>query len=103
MSRHYYTRIEILETLEIEAEFLIALEREAIVLADAPSDRSEEFSELMLERARVAYNLTRDLGVNLQGVAIIVRMREQMQDQRQQIERFLVDLEPHLRSSEQDL
>ena len=34
----------------------------------------------MLERVRVAQNLVRDLDVNLPGVAIIIRMREDMSD-----------------------
>ena len=93
MSRSYYTRTQILETLEIDAEFLVLLEREAIVISDAPLEAAGEFSERMLERARVAHNLTNELDVNLAGAAIIVRMREQMQRQRQHIERFLAELE----------
>ena len=93
MSRGYYTRAQIVETLEIDAEFLVSLEREAIVTCDAPSEAAGEFSERMLERARVAHNLTHELDVNLAGAAIIVRMREQMQRQRQHIERFLAELE----------
>ena len=93
MSRSYYTRAQIVETLEIDAEFLVLLEREAIVTCDAPSGAEGEFSERMLERARVAHNLTHELDVNLAGAAIIVRMREQMQRQRQHIERFLAELE----------
>ena len=93
MSRSYYTRTQILETLEIDADFLVLLEREAIVVCDAPSEVAGEFSALMLERVRVAYNLTHELDVNLAGVAIIVRMRERMQGQRQHIEQFLSELE----------
>jgi hypothetical protein len=93
MSRSYYTRTQILETLEIDAEFLVLLEREAIVICDAPLEAAGEFSERMLERARVAHNLTNELDVNLAGAAIIVRMREQMQRQRQHIERFLAELD----------
>lgn len=65
MSRSYYTRAQIVETLEIDAEFLVSLEREAIVTCDAPSGAEGEFSERMLERARVAHNLTHELDVNL--------------------------------------
>ena len=93
MSRSYYTRIQLLQMLEIDADFLLVLEQEAIVVCDAPSDVAGEFSERMLERARVAHNLTHELDVNLAGAAIIVRMREQMQRQRQHIERFLAELE----------
>ena len=93
MSPSYYTRTQIIEILEIEAHYLVLLEQEAIVICDAPPGSAGEFSERMLERARVAHNLTHELDVNLAGAAIIVRMREQMQRQRQQVERFLAELE----------
>ncbi len=93
MSQSYYTRTQIIEILEIEAHYLVLLEQEAIVIPDAPPESTGEFSERMLERARVAHNLTHELDVNLAGAAIIVRMREQMQRQREQVERFLAELE----------
>ena len=71
MTRIYYTRTQIIETLEIGDDFLVSLEREAIVTCDAPPDAAGEFSERMLERARVAYNLMHELDVNLAGAAII--------------------------------
>ena len=82
---NYYTRKQVVELLEIDEGFLVALEREEIVLRDAPEGTSAEFSERMLERARVAQNLVTDLEVNLPGVAVIVRMREEMSDLRQRV------------------
>ena len=73
----YYTRKQIVELLAIDEGFLVALEDERIIQQDAGGTRGE-FSEKMLERIRVAMNLTRDLDVNLAGVAVIVRMREEM-------------------------
>jgi MerR family transcriptional regulator/heat shock protein HspR len=75
---NYYTRKQVVELLEIDEGFLVALEREEIVARDAPADAQAEFSERMLERARVAQNLVTDLEVNLPGVAVIVRMREEI-------------------------
>ena len=79
-----YTRKQVLEILETDDGFLTSLIREEIVMADVPGDRSSDpsgadrFSELMLERARVAQNLVRELDVNLAGASIIVRMREEI-------------------------
>jgi hypothetical protein len=70
----------------------IALEEEHILVRDAPGERSEEFSDIMLERARVAANLVEELDVNLPGVAVIVRMREAMAQQRRTIESFMQQL-----------
>jgi hypothetical protein len=88
----YYTRQQVIELLDLEESFLVSLEREEIVVRDAPEEAPGEFSERMLERVRVAHNLIHELEVNLAGAAIIVRMREEMAEQRHRIERFLADL-----------
>ncbi len=88
----FYTRIEIVKLLEIDSGFLDALEREEIIAPDAPATESGEFSEQMLERVRVAYNLVHDLDVNLPGVAIIVQMREDMSGLRHRLEGLLTEL-----------
>jgi hypothetical protein len=85
----YYTRRQIVELLELEEGFLVSLEREDIVLRDAPPESGAEFSERMLERARVAQNLVRDLEVNLPGVAVIVRLTEEMAGLRRHLEDLL--------------
>ena len=46
----------------------------------------------MLERARVAQNLVRGLEVNLPGVAVIVRLREEMVGLRRHMEDLLAQL-----------
>lgn len=88
----FYSRTEIIKLLEIDDGFVEALEREDIVAADAPASETGEFSEQMLERVRVAYNLVHDLEVNLPGVAIIVQMREEMSGLRHRLEGLLNDL-----------
>jgi MerR family transcriptional regulator, heat shock protein HspR len=85
----FYTRKQVIELLEIDDGFLVSLEGEEIVARDAPSDSPAEFSELMLERARVAQNLVRDLDVNLPGVAVIVRLREELAGLRHRLEEVL--------------
>ncbi len=78
----FYSRRQVVELLEIEDEFLASLEQEEIVQIDAPASSEGDFSELMLERVRVADSLVRDLEVNLPGVAIILRLREEMAELR---------------------
>ena len=91
MSR--YTRRQLLELLEIEDTFLVALEREEIVTDDTGSGSSEGYSERMLERARVAHNLVQELDVNLPGVSIILRMREEIAELQRQMAAVLAELE----------
>lgn len=88
----YYTRKQVLELLEIDDGFLGTLISEEIVQIDAPGGQGE-FSEQMLERVRVAQNLVRDLEVNLAGVAIILRMREDMADLHHRLAQLARELE----------
>ncbi len=86
---NYYTRTQLIERLRVGDDFIVALEEEHILMRDAPEEVHEEFSEIMLERARVAVNLVEELEVNLPGVAVIIRMRESMAEQRRTIESFM--------------
>jgi len=88
----YYTRKQVLELLEVDEGFLVTLEREEIVARDAPSGELGEFSELMLERVRVAQTLVRDLDVNVPGVAVIVRLREEVSGLLRHLEQLLGEL-----------
>jgi MerR family transcriptional regulator/heat shock protein HspR len=88
----YYTRQEVLQLLSIDEGFLLALEEEEIVARDAGPSADAEFSERMLERIRVAHNLTRDLDVNLPGVAVIVRLREELAEMQRRVQELLDDL-----------
>jgi hypothetical protein len=89
---NYYTRRQLVDVLQVGDDFLISLEEEEIVTRDAPDDIAGEFSEIMLERVRVAANLVEELEVNLPGVAVIIRMREEMAGQRRAIEKFVIRL-----------
>ncbi len=80
-----FTRHQIAEILEIDEGFLIRLETEEILFADATS-REAPYSERMLERARVAYSLSEELEVNLPGVAVIIRLREELGTSRARID-----------------
>ncbi len=86
---NYYTQTQLIERLRVGDDFIVALEEEHILIRDAPEEVHEEFSEIMLERARVAVNLVEELEVNLPGVAVIIRMRESMAEQRRTIESFM--------------
>jgi MerR family transcriptional regulator/heat shock protein HspR len=87
-----YTRRQLLELLEIQDTFLVELELEEIVMDDAGSGQDPGYSERMLERARVAHNLVQELDVNLPGVSIILRMREEMAELRHQMAEVLSEL-----------
>lgn len=70
-----FERSEIVRLLDVEEAFLESLERESIVHVDVEGHR---FSTRMVERVRVAHSLIHELEVNLSGVAVILRMREEL-------------------------
>lgn len=76
-----YTLRQIAEILGLDPEFLEQLAREEILLPDAEAD----YSDRMLERARVAHELVHELEVNLAGASVIVRLREEMVVLRQRV------------------
>lgn len=84
-----YSRKELITLLEVDDELVARLEQEEVVVADAPADL---YSQVMLERVRVASILLRDLGVNIEGAAIIVRMREEIADLHRELARLLAQL-----------
>jgi MerR family transcriptional regulator/heat shock protein HspR len=53
------------------------------------------YTDSDLERLEVILSLTRDLGVNLAGVEIILNMREKMDAMRSEFERFFSYLQSH--------
>jgi hypothetical protein len=75
-----YTLREIAEILKLQSDFLDELAREDIIAPDVgdPASTDPHYSERMLERARVAYELVHELDVNLAGASVIVRLREEM-------------------------
>jgi MerR family transcriptional regulator, heat shock protein HspR len=82
-----YTRRQIVELLAIDEDFIAALEREDIVRTDAPETR---FSTTMLERIRAADTLVHELDVNLPGVSVILRMREELATVRRRLQALAV-------------
>ena len=89
----YFTRMQVVEILEIDEGFLTELEQEEIIEFKAEQEAEAQCTEMMLERIRVAHNLVHQLDVNLAGAAVIVQMREDMADLRRQLEAALRKLQ----------
>ena len=94
-----FERSEIVRLLEVDDAFLESLEREAIVQVDVEGGR---FSARMVERVRVAHSLIFELEVNLSGVAVILRMREQLGGMRGTLRRVEAILYEQVQDAESD-
>jgi MerR family transcriptional regulator, heat shock protein HspR len=93
MTKELWTVKEVLEVLEVDERFLSELEQEELV---CPLCREESplkvFSSEELEKLRLAKVLVEDMGVNLPGVEVILRMRQMMFEMRKQFDEILEDL-----------
>jgi MerR family transcriptional regulator/heat shock protein HspR len=67
-------------------------EREGLLKPSRSEGNTRLYTDQDLERLEVILKLTRDLGVNLAGVEIILNMRERMAEMQHQIEQFVSSL-----------
>ncbi len=73
---------------EIHPQTLRLYEREGLLTPSRTEGKTRLFSEEDLERLEFILSLTRDLGVNLAGVEVVLNLRDRiqrMQDEMQQI------------------
>jgi MerR family transcriptional regulator/heat shock protein HspR len=93
MDKNFWTVSEIIECFEIDKTFLVSLEREEIICPTySKKAHTECFTPRDVEKLRLAKILIEDMGVNLAGVEVILRMRENMFDMRNQFDSILEDL-----------
>ena len=80
------------EQYQIHPQTLRLYEREGLLKPSRSDGNTRLYTEEDLERLDVILKLTRDLGVNLAGVEIILNMREKMAEMQNQIEQFVTSL-----------
>lgn len=80
------------EQYQIHPQTLRLYEREGLLKPSRSDGNTRLYTEDDLERLEVILKLTRDLGVNLAGVEIILNMREKMAEMQRQIEQFVTSL-----------
>lgn len=99
MDKEYWTITEVVETFRVEKGFLQELEEEEIVCPECRGggDPEKVFSLSNLEDLRLAKLLVEEMGVNLPGVDIILRMRRNMFKMRTQFDGVLEDMAREVR------
>ena len=80
------------EKYEIHPQTLRLYEREGLLKPSRSDGNTRLYTDEDLERLEVILELTRELGVNLAGVEIILNMREKMAAMQAQIEQFVAGL-----------
>lgn len=86
------------EQYQIHPQTLRLYEREGLLKPSRSDGNTRLYTDEDLERLEVILKLTRDLGVNLAGVEIILNMREKMAEMQRQIEAFVSSLNDEITS-----
>lgn len=84
------------EQYAIHPQTLRLYEREGLLKPSRSDGNTRLYTDEDLERLEVILKLTRDMGVNLAGVEIILNMREKMEVMQRQIEEFVAQLNQEL-------
>ena len=77
------------EQYQIHPQTLRLYEREGLLKPSRSEGNTRLYTDDDLERLEVILKLTRELGVNLAGVEIILNMREKMEEMQRQIAEFV--------------
>src|ERR1041385_6096457 len=91
-SKAAYMISAVAEQYSIHPQTLRLYEREGLLTPSRSDGNTRLYTTEDLERLEVILKLTRDLGVNLAGVEIILNMREKMGEMQRQIEAFVSSL-----------
>ena len=99
----YYMISVVAKSYGIHPQTLRLYEREGLLKPSRTEGNTRLYSEEDLRQLEVILNLTRDLGVNLAGVEIILNMRRKMEQMQAEINEFVGHVRQELqRSSAQD-
>jgi MerR family transcriptional regulator/heat shock protein HspR len=91
-SKGAYMISSVAEQYQIHPQTLRLYEREGLIKPSRSDGNTRLYTDEDLELLEVVLHLTRDLGVNLAGVEIILNMRAKMSEMQRQIEEFVTSL-----------
>src|ERR1051325_11709177 len=90
-----FTISAVAEEFDVHPQTLRLYEREGLLKPSRSEGNTRLYTDSDLERLELILSLTRDLGVNLAGVEIILNMREKMDSMQREFERFFDYLQSH--------
>jgi MerR family transcriptional regulator/heat shock protein HspR len=85
-----YVMISVIaERYSIHPQTLRLYEREGLIKPTRSAGNTRLYDEEAIRRLEIILTLTRDLGVNLAGVEVILNMREQMERMQGEVDRMM--------------
>jgi len=101
-SKGAYMISAVAEMYQIHPQTLRLYEREGLLRPSRSEGNTRLYTDEDLERLEFILNLARDLGVNIAGIAVILQMRERMEEMNRQMQDFVrfVQQEVQFRASQ---
>ena len=94
-----YMISSVAETFQIHPQTLRLYERLGLLTPSRSDGNTRLYTEEDLQRLEIILTLTRELGVNLAGVEVILNMREKMELMQKQVEEMIDFVREQLSSS----
>ncbi|MGB6483497.1 MAG: helix-turn-helix transcriptional regulator [Candidatus Acidiferrales bacterium] len=88
-ARAGYMISAVAELYKLHPQTLRLYERAGLLKPSRSQGNTRLYTDQDLERLEVILTLTRDMGVNLAGIEIILNMRDKMSEMQQQMEAFI--------------
>jgi len=88
-SKGAYMISSVAEMYGIHPQTLRLYEREGLLKPSRTEGNTRLYTDEDLQRLEFILSLARDLGVNISGMAIILQMRERMEEMQHQIQEFV--------------
>src|SRR5258706_1731036 len=88
-SKGAYMSSAVAEMYDIHPQTLRLYEREGLLKPSRTEGNTRLYTDEDLQRLEFILSLARDLGVNISGIAIILQMRERMEETQRQIQDFV--------------
>ena len=96
----YYMISAVSQKYKIHPQTLRLYEREGLLKPSRTDGNTRLYSEDDLRQLELILNLTRDLGVNLAGVEIILNMRRKMEQMQSEINEFVGHVRQELQKTD---
>jgi MerR family transcriptional regulator/heat shock protein HspR len=94
----YYMISVVAKEFSVHPQTLRLYEREGLLKPSRTQGNTRLYSDKDLELLSFILKLTRDMGVNLAGVEIIMNMRHKMEAMQEEMDRFISKLRDELQS-----
>ena len=87
--KRYYHISSVAEMYDIHPQTLRLYEREGLLKPSRSEKNTRLYSEQDLKQLELILNLTRDMGVNLAGIEVVLNLRKKIEQIEQEVNEFL--------------